>query len=93
MDVRKHLADHETKNGRGCGRGRGRGHGHSVRQHRGGRSKRDVLKMQLESLDIEMDLLPAGMQKRSSNQSTWDHKYASFVHETPISFADARVVY
>ena len=59
---------------RGMARGRGRGRG------RGGasaasRTKRDVLKMQLDFRDIEMELLPAGMERRTMNQSTWDFKY------------------
>jgi len=56
---------------RGVGsRGRGRGGGGG----RGGHSKRDILKMQLEAKDIEVDLLPLGMDRRRSNQSTWDFK-------------------
>ena len=41
---------------------------------RDGISKRDVLKSQLELTDIEIDLLPAGMARRTLNQSTWDPK-------------------
>jgi len=37
--------------------------------------KRDVLKSQLELRDIEMDLFPSGMERRTLNQSTWDSKY------------------
>jgi hypothetical protein len=33
-----------------------------------------MLRSQLELRDIEMDLLPAGMERRSLNQSTWDPK-------------------
>jgi len=39
------------------------------------RKKRDILKLQLELRDIEMDLLPSGMERRVLNQSTWDSKY------------------
>ncbi|ETW83856.1 hypothetical protein HETIRDRAFT_314398 [Heterobasidion irregulare TC 32-1] len=55
---------------RGGSQGRGRGRG------RGGvqRTKRDVLKMQLELRDVDVDMLPAGMAKRMVNQSTWDFK-------------------
>ncbi|KAH9844201.1 uncharacterized protein C8Q71DRAFT_697197 [Rhodofomes roseus] len=55
----------------GRGRGRGRGAGAA-----GGktRSKRDVLKMQLDFRDIEMEMLPNGMERRILNQSTWDFK-------------------
>jgi hypothetical protein len=55
---------------RGRGRGRGRGGGGGG----GGRTKRDVLRMQLEARDIEMDILPAGMERHKVNQSTWDSK-------------------
>lgn len=58
--------------GRGTrGRGRGRGGGNG-----GGNTKRDALKIQLEARDIEMDLLPIGMERRRINQSSWDHRYA-----------------
>ncbi|KAI0307255.1 hypothetical protein B0F90DRAFT_1807900 [Multifurca ochricompacta] len=36
--------------------------------------KRDILRSQLELRDIEVDLLPAGMERRMLNQSTWDPK-------------------
>ncbi|KAG6911749.1 hypothetical protein DXG01_007999 [Tephrocybe rancida] len=56
--------------GRGSdGRGRGRGRGRS-----GAITKRDVLKMQLEVRDIDMDVLPAGMERRKINQSYWEPK-------------------
>ncbi|KAI0320702.1 hypothetical protein OF83DRAFT_1052697 [Amylostereum chailletii] len=55
--------------GRG-GRGRGRG------QTRGGaqKTKRDLLKIQLELRDIDVDMLSAGMERHSMNKSTWDFK-------------------
>ncbi|PPR02465.1 hypothetical protein CVT24_002014 [Panaeolus cyanescens] len=55
----------------GTSRGRGRGG-----QHSGGppRTKRDILKMQLEARDIDVDLLPVGMERRKANQSIWDFK-------------------
>ncbi|OSC96825.1 hypothetical protein PYCCODRAFT_1420538 [Trametes coccinea BRFM310] len=53
--------------GRGRGRGRGGVHGKPA-------SKRDVLKMQLDFRDIEVELLPNGMERRTLNQSTWDFK-------------------
>ena len=43
------------------------------------KSKRDVLKMQLDFRDIEMEMLPNGMERRVLNQSTWDFKYASIL--------------
>ncbi|KNZ80039.1 Box C/D snoRNA protein 1 [Termitomyces sp. J132] len=51
----------------GGGRGRGRGWG-------GGHTKRDVLKMQLEARDVDMDVLPVGMERRKLNQSYWEPK-------------------
>lgn len=35
-------------------------------------AKREMLAAYLESLDIEIDLLPVGMERRSLSQSTWD---------------------
>ncbi len=57
-------------------RGRG-GMGTRLGKTRNGisRTKRDVLKSQLELRDIEIDLLPSGMERRMLNQSTWDSKY------------------
>ncbi|KAH9853590.1 hypothetical protein C2E23DRAFT_699373, partial [Lenzites betulinus] len=54
----------------GRGRGRGRGAAHAGRPA----SKRDVLKLQLDFRDIELELLPNGMERRTLNQSTWDFK-------------------
>lgn len=63
---------------KGRGRGRdGRGRGGHVRGR--GVTKRDLLKMQLEARDIEMDLLPMGMERRKVNQSSWDYKYMFFI--------------
>ncbi|KAH9062793.1 hypothetical protein EDB87DRAFT_1558653 [Lactarius vividus] len=50
----------------GAGRG-GPGRGTSEK-------KRDMLKLQLELRDIEIDLLPPGMERRKLNRSTWDPK-------------------
>lgn len=70
--------------------GHGYGHNHGTLQGRRGRAKtgpppgkawshsgkkRDILKSQLELRDIEMDLFPSGMERRTLNQSTWDSKY------------------
>ncbi|KAJ7591347.1 hypothetical protein C8J56DRAFT_782154 [Mycena floridula] len=57
------------RGGRGMSRGRGTGHGQAL-----GRTKRELLKAQLEMRDITMDLLPNGMDKRKINQSHWDFK-------------------
>ncbi|KAH9482418.1 hypothetical protein JR316_0004518 [Psilocybe cubensis] len=59
--------------GRGGARGRGRG-GAGCGGHGHGRTKRDILKMQLDQRDIDMELLSQGMEKRKANQSTWDTK-------------------
>ncbi|CAA7260228.1 unnamed protein product [Cyclocybe aegerita] len=37
-------------------------------------TRRDILKIQLEARDIDVDLLPMGMERRKLNQSSWDGK-------------------
>jgi len=63
------------------GRGRNR-RGGAVRMGRTGKGrgkgKREVLKTLLEARDIELELLPCGMERRRLNQSVWDQKYAIF---------------
>ena len=55
---------------------RGRGDMRPGKTRKGmSRNKRDILKSQLELREIEMDLLPSGMERRTLNQSTWDSKY------------------
>ncbi|KAF8165036.1 hypothetical protein B0H34DRAFT_687517 [Crassisporium funariophilum] len=65
-------------NSRGRGDARGRGRGMRGRGRGGGggtpKTKRDILKLQLEARDIDMDLLPVGMERRKINQSSWDFK-------------------
>lgn len=39
-----------------------------------GKSKRDVLRKHLETLGMDVELLPAGMERRNLNQSTFDQK-------------------
>jgi hypothetical protein len=39
-----------------------------------GKSKRDVLRDHLETLSIDVELLPVGMERRNLNQSTFDQK-------------------
>lgn len=71
-------SDRRRGGGRGRGdrgRGRGRGGGSSVGP---GKTKRDILKVQLQARDIEMETLSVGMDRRKSNQSTWDSRYISF---------------
>ncbi|KAN0131405.1 hypothetical protein V8E53_010782 [Lactarius tabidus] len=55
--------------------GRGRGPVGAGRPGRGApEKKREMLKLQLELRDIEMELLPSGMERRKLNHSTWDPK-------------------
>ena len=53
---------------RGRGRGRGRTYGH-------GQEKRNFLAMQLGLRDIDMEVLPSGMERARRNKSSWDSKY------------------
>lgn len=46
----------------------------NVRGKRTRGTKRDTLKSYLESVDIDIDLLPNGMERRGLSQSTWDPK-------------------
>ena len=62
-----------TRGGNGGARGRGRGRGRGGRGGRGGvvlghvpQSKRDIWKMELDFLDIEMELLPSFIQSAPS---------------------------
>ncbi|KAG8795052.1 hypothetical protein FRC17_008190, partial [Serendipita sp. 399] len=58
---------------RGAARGAARVHHHRHNHHYHGRTKREMLKERLEEdWEIEMLLLPEGMEKRKVNQSTWD---------------------
>lgn len=41
----------------------------------GGRGKRECLRMQLDSRDVDMEILPLGMERRQLNQSTWVAKW------------------
>ena len=68
----REIARGRFGNGRPAVRGRGRGGGSG-----GGASttKRDVLKVQLDMRDIDMELLPVGMERRKMNESSWDFKY------------------
>ena len=58
--------------GRRGGRG-GMGRGNKTRDGVSSK-KRDMLRSQLELRDVEVDLLPAGMRRRTLNHSTWDPK-------------------
>ena len=65
------YATRTVDGGRGRGRGRGRktvGHSHTRRV------KQDILKQQLEPRDIDMELLPIGMERSKQNKSIWDFK-------------------
>ena len=46
-----------------------------------GKSKREVLQMQLGFKTIRMDLLPEGMQRQRSNKSRFDNRYAFFISQ------------
>jgi hypothetical protein len=59
--------------GRGAGRDRGRG---------GGKTKRDLLKMQLEVRDVDVEFLPVDMKRRKANQSSWDSKCFLYIIST-----------
>ncbi|KZP12119.1 hypothetical protein FIBSPDRAFT_799339, partial [Athelia psychrophila] len=62
---------------RGRGRGRGRGNGRGGRGGGGGgapKTKQDVLRQQLSLRDIDMELLPIGMERKKLNKSLWDYK-------------------
>ncbi|KAI0776123.1 hypothetical protein BD413DRAFT_677249 [Trametes elegans] len=73
----------------GRGRGRGRGHGRGG-AHGKPASKRDVLKMQLEMRDIDLELLPNGMERRTLNQSTWDFKNKTALLTVEFRFHPSR---
>lgn len=59
----KEIRGRGSRGARASGRGRGS-------------SKRDLLKVHLDNLDVEMEVLPIGMQRRKVNQSSFDTKYA-----------------
>ena len=60
-----------SRNLRGRGtRGRGRGDSRG-----GGTSKRESLQIELEARDINVEILPEGMERRKLNQSTWDQRW------------------
>jgi HIT zinc finger len=63
-------------NPRGHARGRGRGgRGRGGISRQAGRNhRREILRDRLEEEDIEMLLLPEGMERRKLNQSAWDPK-------------------
>ncbi|KAJ3826064.1 hypothetical protein EV361DRAFT_1023783 [Lentinula raphanica] len=67
-DVGRKITDWGATIVKGMRGGRGRGGGG------GARTKRDILKTQLEMQDISIDLLPLGMERRQHNQSMWDFK-------------------
>jgi len=55
-------------------RGSHNGRGRPGRGRYGGGTKRDMLRLQLEARDIDMELLPTGMERRKINQSFWEPK-------------------
>lgn len=58
----------QSRRGRG-----GMGRGNKTRDGMS-RKKRDMLRLQLELRDVEIDLLPVGMERRTRNHSTWEPK-------------------
>lgn len=68
----REIARGRFGNGRSAVRGRGRGGGSGGGG--GSTTKRDVLKVQLDMRDIDMELLPVGMERRKMNESSWDFK-------------------
>jgi hypothetical protein len=56
--------------------GRGAGEVPHRRSRAPGKSKREILQMQLSFKTIRMDLLPEGMQRQRSNMSRFDNRYA-----------------
>ncbi|KAH9999780.1 hypothetical protein BJV77DRAFT_1063968 [Russula vinacea] len=70
---------------------RGRGDMRPGKTRKGmSRNKRDILKSQLELREIEMDLLPSGMERRTLNQSTWDSKYTPNDAQEPYTILTHR---
>ncbi|KIK92470.1 hypothetical protein PAXRUDRAFT_829918 [Paxillus rubicundulus Ve08.2h10] len=57
-----------------CGRGGSRRVLNGRRKAAAGRAKRDMFRAHLEKLDIDVELLPNGMERRKLNQSTFDQK-------------------
>ena len=70
---------------RGRGRGRGRGMESRGTLQRGGKGNRDVLRIHLDARDIDMEILPPGMQRRRDNQSLWDAKWVVLLG--PLGFS------
>ena len=65
-----------ARRARGRGRERrGLKEGRSGVAKEGGRGKRECLRMQLDSRDVDMEILPLGMERRQLNQSTWVAKW------------------
>lgn len=73
----KHLSE-STSAGNGrrvqMGGGQGPNQRYGGRGVKHGKTKREVLQEKLEEYDIEMMLLPDGMNRRKVNQSTFDNK-------------------
>ncbi|KAF7983895.1 hypothetical protein HWV62_18256 [Athelia sp. TMB] len=71
------FAARGTERGRGRGRGGVNSRGGRGRGGGGGappRTKQDVLRQQLSLRDIDMELLPHGMERKKLNKSIWDYK-------------------
>lgn len=73
-DIASHgLEQRNHFNPRGRGRDGGRG-GRSKLSGRG-MDKLDLLSRQLAAWDVDMDVLPRGMERHKKNKSYWDSKY------------------
>ncbi|KAF7301515.1 Fe-S cluster assembly protein DRE2 [Mycena indigotica] len=72
--------------------------GSEIARAGGARPKREILKTELETMDIEMELLPVGMERAKHNQSHWDSGTRSagltlefvFPSETPYTLLTHR---
>ena len=64
--------------GREIGKGKYQATGHDrINGPRRRKAKKELLQMQLEIREISLVLLPAGMERKRSNQSYWDSKLRS----------------
>ena len=64
--------------GREIGKGKYQAIGHDrINGPRRRKAKKELLQMQLEIREISLVLLPAGMERKRSNQSYWDSKLRS----------------
>lgn len=60
----------------------GAGEGCHRRSRASGKSKREILQMQLGFKAVRVDLLPEGMQRQRSNMSRFDSRYAFLIRKS-----------